>query len=238
MIISSQICVSKFQRFFTLGDGCWLPTRVVGGRRVQSMLKQKSSKSKCHFRGVIFCRVPGALPLHERKGILLPPGAFRGLGYRWPSTGVKRPFPGKLKKKSEKGFPGPLGPGVKKGSKKTIKRLFFKFFSGFWLVFDSFFDFFGGYVDPGAESPRQPLFRLFSEFSREKAFDSCRWPTISQSEGLFRKMTLVFPCFAVYATYEQVSLSRAYMGRIPGNSPVLAKYPNEKLHFENDTWTR
>ena len=28
-----------------------------------------------------------------------------------------------------------------------------------------------------------------------------------RSEGLFRKMTLVFPCFAVYATYEQVSLS-------------------------------
>ena len=25
MIISSQICISKFQRFFTLGDGCWLP---------------------------------------------------------------------------------------------------------------------------------------------------------------------------------------------------------------------
>ena len=25
MIISSQICVSKLQGFFTLGDGCWLP---------------------------------------------------------------------------------------------------------------------------------------------------------------------------------------------------------------------
>ena len=49
-----------------------------------------------------------------------------------------------------------------------------------------------------------------------------------RSEGLFRKMTLVFPCFAVYATYEQVSLSYAYMGRFPGNSLVLAKYPNEK----------
>ena len=49
-----------------------------------------------------------------------------------------------------------------------------------------------------------------------------------RSEGLFRKMTLVFPCFVVYATYEQVSLSHAYMGRFPGNSLVLAKYPNEK----------
>ena len=49
-----------------------------------------------------------------------------------------------------------------------------------------------------------------------------------RSEGLFRKMTLVFPCFVVYATYEQVSLSHAYMGRFPGNSLVLAKYPNKK----------
>ena len=70
-----------------------------------------SSESKCHFLGVIFCRVPGALPLHQRKGILLPPGAF---------------------------------------------------------------------------------------------------------QGAFQKMTLVFPCFAVYATYEQVSLSHAYMGRFQG----------------------
>ena len=37
-----------------------------------------SSESKCHFRGVIFCHVPGALPLHKRRGILLPRGAFRG----------------------------------------------------------------------------------------------------------------------------------------------------------------
>ena len=58
----------------------------------------------------------------------------------------------------------------------TIFQVFFGFLARFRLVFD----FFGGYVDPGAESPRQPLFRLFSEFSREKAFDSCRWPTISQ----------------------------------------------------------
>ena len=28
VIISSQICVSKLQRFFTLGDGCWLPNIV------------------------------------------------------------------------------------------------------------------------------------------------------------------------------------------------------------------
>ena len=51
-----------------------------------------------------------------------------------------------------------------------------------------------------------------------------------RSEGLLRKMTLVFPCFALYATHEQVSLSHGYMGRFPGNSPVLTKYPTE-----NDT---
>ena len=29
VIISSQICVSKLQRVFTLGDGCWLPILMV-----------------------------------------------------------------------------------------------------------------------------------------------------------------------------------------------------------------
>ena len=30
VIISGQICVSKLQRFFTLGDGCWLPIPLFG----------------------------------------------------------------------------------------------------------------------------------------------------------------------------------------------------------------
>ena len=38
---------------------------------------RNSSESKCHFRGVFFRCVPGVLPLHKRRGILLPPGAFR-----------------------------------------------------------------------------------------------------------------------------------------------------------------
>ena len=58
-----------------------------------------------------------------------------------------------------------------------------------------------------------------------------------RSEGPFQKMTLVFPCFAVYATYEQVSFSHGYRGRFPGNSLVLVKCATEKWHFENDTWT-
>ena len=36
--------------------------------------------------------------------------------------------------------------------------------------------------------------------------------------GLFTKATLVFPCFAVYATYEQVSFSQVCRGEVPGNS--------------------
>ena len=51
-----------------------------------------------------------------------------------------------------------------------------------------------------------------------------------RSEGRFRKMTLVFTCFAVFATYERVSLSHGYRGRFPGNSLVLAKFPTK-----NDT---
>ena len=70
---------------------------------------------------------------------------------------------------------------------------------------------------PGLETPR------FS-FSQQKEFYCLQ----GRSEGLFRKMTLVFPCFAVYATYEQVSLSHGYRGRFPGNSPVLVKCPTEK----------
>ena len=47
--------------------------------------------------------------------------AFLGLdlGYRWPSTGVKSLLPGKLRKKSEKGLPGALGPRVNTPPKKV-----------------------------------------------------------------------------------------------------------------------
>ena len=80
----------------------------------------------------------------------------------------KRPLPRKLRKKSEKGFPGPLGPGVQKNSKKSRKWLFFKFFFGLSARFQLFFNFFLSFFDPGAERPREPLFRYFSEFSRER----------------------------------------------------------------------
>ena len=98
------------------------------------------------------------------------------LGYRWPSTGVKTPLTGKLRRKSEKGFPRPLGPGVKKGSKKSRKWLFFKLFWGFWLVFD----FCSGMLTPGPRGPGNPFSDFFWSFPGRGLFDSCRWPTISQ----------------------------------------------------------
>ena len=49
-----------------------------------------------------------------------------------------------------------------------------------------------------------------------------------RSKGLFRKMTLVFLCFAVYANYEKVSFSHGCRGRFRRNSPGLLKYPNGK----------
>ena len=54
------------------------------------------------------------------------------------------------------------------------------------------------------------------------------------SAGLSRKMTLVFPCLAVYATYGEVSSSHGYRGRFPENSLVLVKDPTQKSHSEND----
>ena len=42
VILSSQICVSKLQRFFTLGDGCWLPKkkrRPIGKKKVRIISK-------------------------------------------------------------------------------------------------------------------------------------------------------------------------------------------------------
>ena len=42
--------------------------------------------------------------------------------------------------------------------------------------------------------------RRYSLCTNEEAFYRLQ----GRSERLFRKMTLVFPCFAVYATYEQV----------------------------------
>ena len=54
----------------------WLTTST--DMIVFNLVITMSSESKCHFRGVMFCCVPGVLPLHKRRGILLPPGASQG----------------------------------------------------------------------------------------------------------------------------------------------------------------
>ena len=50
--------------------------------------------------------------------------------------------------------------------------------------FDSFSTFFGACRPRGREVLATPFQIFFSEFSRERPFDSCRWPTISQLSRL------------------------------------------------------
>ena len=115
------------------------------------------------LQGELLYAPPSPLPLVPFFG----QKAFLGCDIVGLLQESKRPLPRKLRKMSEKGFPRPLGPGVKK-TEKSWKWQFFKFFFGFLARFQLFLSFF----DPGAERPREPLFRLFSEFSGERPF----WP--------------------------------------------------------------
>ena len=87
--------------------------------------------------------------------------------------GSKRSLPRRVRKESEKGFPGLSAAGPKKlerESKMTIFQVFFRVFGSFRLEF----------FDPGAET-RGPLFRLFSDFPRGRGlFDPCRRLTITK----------------------------------------------------------
>ena len=73
--------------------------------------------------------------------------------------GSTRHLPGKLQKKSEKGFPGQKR--LEKESKMTIFQVFF---SGVRLVFDSFATFFSSILT----GPGNPFSDFFSEFARER----------------------------------------------------------------------
>ena len=66
VIISGQICSSKLQRVFTLGDGCWLPIFLI---------------SEVHF---LPCEVISKKSLKRFFGEVL------SLGQRWPSTGCQK----------------------------------------------------------------------------------------------------------------------------------------------------
>ena len=48
-------------------------------------------------------------------------------------------------------------------------------------------------------------------------------------------MTLVFPCFAVYATIVIVALAQ---GEVPREVPCAREIPHQKMTLENDTWTQ
>ena len=108
---------------------------------------------------------------HARKTLVLVPLCCDIVGLLQES---KRPLPRKLRKKSEKGFPGPLGLGVKKPEKKLKtsqrpgKNLKIVMFDSFSRIFD-----------PGAKRPREPLSDIFQSFLERGLYDSCRRPTMS-----------------------------------------------------------
>ena len=77
------------------------------------------------------------------------PRGQKGLSLENPQKSLKRGFP-----------------GSKKFEKESKNDIFSTFFSGVWLVFDSFSNFFS----PGAERRGEPLFGLFSDSSRERPF--------------------------------------------------------------------
>ena len=58
VIISSQICVLKFHRFFTLGDGCWLPVHQ-GTLKGTDLPVFADSKTCQERKGTLFCRRAG-----------------------------------------------------------------------------------------------------------------------------------------------------------------------------------
>ena len=100
------------------------------------------------------------------------------LGYRRPSTGT---LPGRLRKDLKR-VPGPLGPGVKKGSKGVKNDYFSSFFR---LVFDSFSTFFRAYWPPLPRGPGNPfsdsfqiLFRVFQGEAFLTPSDGQRYPNL------------------------------------------------------------
>ena len=92
----------------------------------------------------------------------------------------KRPLPQKLRKKSEKGFPGPLGPGFEK-PRKGVEN---DYFSSFFRVFGPFSTFFSTFFEllrpRGLSAPGTPFRTFFRSFLGRGLLDSCRRPTMSQ----------------------------------------------------------
>ena len=70
-------------------------------------------------------------------------------------------------KKSENGFPAPLGPGGRKGRKRVEKESKKSPKSAMIVNFGLFFDSFSTFSTPGAERPREPIFGPFLDFGPE-----------------------------------------------------------------------
>ena len=120
------------------------------------------------------------------------------LTVRWDIVGhlqeSKTPALENSQQSLKKGVPGLEAPGFKKGlKKKGLKMTIFQVFFGLLAPFRLALTFFGGYVNAGSERPRQLLFRVFAAFSREKAFDPCRWPTISQAARFGESLWCSYP---------------------------------------------
>ena len=92
------------------------------------------------------------------------PEQTRHLRSSSPATGVIWALRAQSPKKSEKGFPGPLGPGVEKVEKESKKSPKIDYFWTFWHSFSTLFRLFR---TPGAERPQEPLLGLFLDFGPE-----------------------------------------------------------------------
>ena len=125
-----------------------------------------------------FARPPTKRWPNDRQKV---PQLQAGVGVSLAIYRGQKASPWKTPKKSKKGFLGPLEKRLEKESKMTIFQVFF-FFFGFFARFRFVLDFFvPGMLTPGPRGPGNPFSDFFRSFSGRGLFDSCRWPTISQS---------------------------------------------------------
>ena len=102
---------------------------------------------------------------HLKIGYWLnPTSSSLFLRHRWPSTGVKKASPQKTPKKVRKGVPGAFRPRGRRSSKKIEKKVEKGPKTRKNLKNGHFRLFFGFFFDPGAERPRESLFRPFRSF--------------------------------------------------------------------------
>ena len=110
-----------------------------------------------------------------------------------------------LRKKSEKGFPGPLGPRGQKRLEKKSSMTIFQVLFGFLACFRLVFDFFSGMLTPGQRGPGNPFsdfFRSFPERRLLTSVDGRRYPNICHQKST----TLITPKISKFHHLELVGL--------------------------------